>query len=185
MVGTNARRRWLAWSLSGVGVLLVGALVWYMVWDAFGSAAPTDDAKPTTSRSTPTADPAPTATGSAEPVPPSATAGPTPTPSSTGTLVSVTPFITADQWDAGAATLTVNSVVPGVIDASGTCTAVLSKGAASVSASHEAVSSASSMDCGSLVLQSPSITSGSWTLIVEYASPTAAGSSAPYEVDIP
>ena len=199
----------ITWSIVG-GVVVVGGIVTAVAVaasdggpDAQPSVSPTASAD-----ATPSTTPSPTVEPSAEPSDPAddGSAAPAPSPSPTSaapvgpgqqttqvpappaagtTPVSVTPFVTFDQWSAADGTLTVGATVPEVVEQGGVCTLTATMGTASVSGSFTALPSASSTDCGSMALSSPSFTAGTWTVSVAYASPTAAGTLSDYEVTIP
>jgi hypothetical protein len=197
----------VTWSVIG-GVVVVGGIVTAVAFATAGGGA---DASPSVSPTasagaSPTRTPSPTSSATAEPgadpSEPASGASATPTPAvpvgpgqqttevpaapAPGTTpVSVTPFVTFDQWTAGTSTLTIGATVPEVVEQGGVCTVTATRGAATVSGSFTALPSASSTDCGSMALSSPSFTAGTWTVSVAYASPTAAGTLSDYEVTIP
>ncbi|TWX40273.1 hypothetical protein ES689_02055 [Frigoribacterium sp. ACAM 257] len=197
----------ITWSIVG-GVVVVGGIVAAVAVaasdggpDAPPSVSPTTSATPTAS-STPAATPSASAEPGTDPSEPDSgpSAEPTPAvpvgpgqqttevpaaPAPGTTPVSVTPFVTFDQWTAESSTLTVGATVPEVVEQGGVCTLTATRGAATVSGSFTALPSASSTDCGSMALSSPSFSAGTWTVSVAYASPTAAGTLSDYEVTIP
>jgi hypothetical protein len=197
----------VTWSVIG-GVVVVGGIVTAVAFansdggpDAPPSVSPTTSASASPS-STPSATPSATAEPGAHPSEPASGASATPTPAAPvgpgqqitevpaapapgTTPVSATPFVTFDQWTAGTSTLTVGATVPEVVEQGGVCTLTATRGTATVSGSFTALPSASSTDCGSMALASPSFTAGTWTVSVAYASPTAAGTLSDYEVTIP
>lgn len=201
----------ITWSIVG-GVVVVGGIVAAV---AVGASDDEPDASPSlspTASASASSTPTPTASASptAEPVDPgdddSAGAEPGPGASPTAavpigpgqptteapaapapgtTTASVTPFVAFDQWTAESSTLTIGATVPEIVEQGGVCTLTAVRGAESVSGSFTALPSASSTDCGSMALSSPSFTAGTWTVSVAYASPTAAGTLSDYEVTIP
>lgn len=202
----------ITWSIVG-GVVVVGGIVTAVAFaasdggpDAPPSVSPTTSAAASPS-STPDSTPSASAEPSADPSEadpsepaPGSSAEPTPAapvgpgqqttevpaaPAPGTTPVSATPFVTFDQWTAASSTLTVGATVPEVVEQGGVCTLTVSKGATTVSGSFTALPSASSTDCGSMALSSPSFSAGTWTVSVAYASPTAAGTLSDYEVTIP
>lgn len=197
----------ITWSIVG-GVVVVGGVVTAVAFAASdgGPDAPPSVSPTTSAAASPSSTPSATPSASAEPSTDASEPGPgTSAPPTTAapvgpgqpttdapaapepgtTPVAVTPFVTFDQWTAAGSTLTVGATVPEVVEQGGVCTLTATRGTATVSGSFTALPSASSTDCGSMALSSPSFSAGTWTVSVAYASPTAAGTLSDYEVTIP
>ncbi|MEA9984425.1 hypothetical protein [Subtercola sp. RTI3] len=186
---TERRSRWWVWLIVGV-VVIAGLAVTAVL--LFGSRSSGDVSATGTPSATPTSSPTPTGTvgptATATPTAtPTATSTPTATPTATATpaVKAVVPFVSSAGWDAGAGAITVSAFVPQIIESDGTCTITATKGSLTASQSFSARASATTTDCGSASLASPTLVSGSWNVVVTYASPTSAGTSASTEVAIP
>jgi hypothetical protein len=112
-------------------------------------------------------------------VTPVATAAPT---SSADARRSVVPAITTKDWDATAKALTVSAIVPGVVESGGSCTAAVSSGSTTRTATSTGVGAGSYTGCPAVTFKD--LASGSWKVVVRYASTKSAGASASATVDI-
>lgn len=72
-----------------------------------------------------------------------------------------------------------------VYEDGGTCRLVLTKAGTSVSAESAALPDVQTTSCGGLSVPGNDVSSGTWLAVLEYTSPTSAGSSAPREVIVP
>ncbi|UFS57754.1 hypothetical protein [Subtercola endophyticus] len=190
---TNGPRRlWWVWVI--VGVVVVAALVgaFFLISGASShpaaSPTPTATASPTATRTptpTPSVTPLPTATPTATPTPtPSATTAPAPSPTTLPPGV-VSPFITSAGWDAANSGISVSAFVPSIVESGGTCTITATLGSIVTTDSYDATASATTTDCGTHLMTSNTLTSGSWQVTVSYTSATSSGTSAASEVVIP
>lgn len=205
IANTERRATWWIWVVVGVVVLAaLGGTAWLLVarggTDVAGpgataspSSTPPASATPTASAS-PTPSPTPIATPSE---PPTATPTPTPTPPPTPvpseppapSSSSVSPFISFADWDVQQNGISVSATVPGIVESGGTCTITATSDSGSesptVSGDYPASPSADSTECGSNVLASTELTSGTWSVTVSYVSERSSGISAASSVTIP
>lgn len=194
---TNGPRRlWWVWVI--VGVVVVVALVgaFFLISGANSnspvSPTPSASATPTPTR-TPTPTPSvttlPTATPTPTPIPtptptPTATTAPAPSPTTLPPGV-VSPFITSAGWDQANSGISVSAFVPSIVESGGTCTITATLGGVVTTDSYDATASATTTDCGTHLMTSNTLTSGSWQVTVSYTSATSSGTSAASEVVIP
>lgn len=102
----------------------------------------------------------------------------TPTPS-TGSKKSVTPtIVSADSRN-------VSAYVTGIFEEGGTCTATFTKGAISKNVTSRGFQNVSYTQCAPINLADGSLSSGTWTLVVNYSSSTSKGESASKQVVVP
>jgi len=173
----------------GAGVFVVGgglALAVLTLPDGPAPSSPPSSATASPTPGGPASDDVPGApVTSPSTMPPAASGTPAPAPAPAPVLADVVPLVTFDQWSAETSTLTIGATVPGVVETGGTCSITARNGDVTVDGSFSAVASASSTDCGSMALQSSTLTSGDWSVSVVYASATSTGSTTDYEVTIP
>jgi hypothetical protein len=72
-----------------------------------------------------------------------------------------------------------------VVETGGTCTATLTAGSVSKSVTVKAEANASSTQCFPAYVPTAGMPKGTATLVINYSSATAAGSSQPYAVTLP
>ncbi len=72
-----------------------------------------------------------------------------------------------------------------VYEDGGTCRLVLTKAGTSASAESAALPDVQTTSCGGLEVPGSDLSGGTWLAVLEYTSPTSAGSSAPREVVVP
>ncbi|GEK21662.1 hypothetical protein [Cellulomonas xylanilytica] len=118
----------------------------------------------------------------ASPEPTDAAPAPAPAPDD---LTEVTVTISYAGWVADAGRVEVGAYVDGVIEGTGTCTLTLKRSGRSVSETVPATADASSTSCGAVAVDGAQLSSGTWSAVVDYDSPTSVGSSAPTEVVVP
>lgn len=100
----------------------------------------------------------------------------------TAGIKKVTPVVTySDVYNGNAE---VNSYVPGILEKSGKCTLILSRGTKSVTQSKDASPNVSDMSCGLIKIPTSKLSTGSWSGVVSYSSSKAAGSSEKFNIDI-
>lgn len=80
--------------------------------------------------------------------------------------------------------LEIRAFIGGVVEGNGTCTATVSKGATTVTASNPAFIDVSTSICEPIYIDKTRFTAGTWSVTVSYSSPDAKGSSEPIEVTI-
>lgn len=106
-----------------------------------------------------------------------------PVPESTDGSAGVT--LAYAGWDERGSLVEVAGVVDGVDGVDGTCTATLTSGASSVTVSAAAVPNGPTVACGGLAVPGDRLTSGTWSAVLSYDSPTASGASRPVPVEVP
>ena len=144
---------------------------------------PASSSTPTSSESSSAPSPIPTAppaTDDPESTDP-ATDAPVTTPSPNTT---VPVFVTNVLWSPETSTLEVGAYTA-VTGEEGSCTLVLTLGSQTLSASAQTVPDVQTTSCGYLAVVKDDMTPGTWSLQVEYSSPSFAGTSEASEVVIP
>jgi hypothetical protein len=132
----------------------------------------------------------PTSTPSATAPDPGATPFGSPTPTPAPTLVpgstkrAVSPFVTLAGWDASSSELDVSALVPNLVEGGGTCTATVTKGGVTRTASAPAAAVSTYVGCNPMAIPGSALSSGTWTVRVSYSSRTAAGVSAAKTVEV-
>ncbi|AYF98335.1 hypothetical protein [Protaetiibacter intestinalis] len=116
--------------------------------------------------------PAPTPTDAFPPLPEPTFVDPPTEPSSV--------FIPRAEWDDEARVLRVWAFVTALSEEGGTCTLHAGAGAETAEVAVPATADASTTVCDELDIESPE--AGTWTLTVDYASPTTSATSEPVEV---
>ncbi|NKY09928.1 hypothetical protein [Cellulomonas hominis] len=95
----------------------------------------------------------------------------------------MTPTVT--YADAGAAgTYEVSGLVPDVVEDGGSCVVELTQGDVTVRREQAATADATSTTCGSIVVPAADLRPGSWSVVLRYASPWSAGSSAAVDLEV-
>ena len=74
-------------------------------------------------------------------------------------------------------TVEVRAYVSGVIEGTGTCTALFTRGNETVSASSKGFVDATTTQCEPIEIDPAELSGGGWQLLVSYSSPTARGAS--------
>lgn len=108
-----------------------------------------------------------------------------PAPQPTSGSVSV--VLTFADWDADSSTIEAGAFVQGLVESGGTCTITAARSGSTsgtATASVPGEPDVSSTTCPALSL-SGNLTSGSWTVQVQYTSETSSGTSSPTTVVIP
>jgi hypothetical protein len=93
--------------------------------------------------------------------------------------------VTFAAWDDAAGGVAVDGFLPAVVEETGTCTLTLTKDGDTATASVPGTASASTTACGGAVVPGSQLSTGTWTAVLTYRSPTSTGSSAPIEVAVP
>ncbi|SDH19972.1 hypothetical protein [Klenkia brasiliensis] len=93
--------------------------------------------------------------------------------------------VTYSGYDASASAVVAGGVVLGVVEDTGTCSLVLTRGGQRATASASAAPDVSSTACGDLRVDRAQLAPGSWDLVLTYSSPTSTGTSPVQEVEIP
>ena len=194
--------------IASVAVALVAAVVVAAVlrWGPFASSSePADDtsnpAVTTPAASTPveTTDPG----ASAEPTTPlPTTQAPVPVPDPTEvpsdppqddeatgpgeapTGGSTTVVITYADWVPETSEVEVGAYAA-VVEEGGTCTLTLTGAGASATRTNDALTDVSTVSCGGFLIPGSALSTGTWSAVVTYASPSFSGTSSPVEVSVP
>jgi len=156
------------------------------------SPVATSSAKAVVDPSVPSAapTPAPSVTDSPAAPDPSATPLPSPTPTPAPSIVpgttkvAVTPFITLADWDPGSARLQVVAMVPSLVENGGTCTATVTNGTVTRTASAGAAALSGYTGCDPITLAGSALPAGTWTVRLAYSSKTAVGASSAKTVEV-
>ena len=152
--------------------------------DGTPGAAPTPT---TTAAPDPGPSASPDAPGPAEPEEPTAepTTAPTADPGPTADArAAVTPSLSFAGLDGAGTHVEVNAYVAEVVEPGGTCTAVLTSGAGEVRTTADAEPDATTTTCAPLRTPVADLAAGTWSVVVEYSSPTSVGTSAPSIVEV-
>ncbi|WP_155858835.1 hypothetical protein [Candidatus Blastococcus massiliensis] len=97
----------------------------------------------------------------------------------------VAPQLTYFGWNADIRGVEAGGFVPSLVEAGGTCTLTLSKGATEVEASSQAVDNVTSTSCAEMVVPGDRLSSGVWKAVLSYESETSQGVSGAVEVEVP
>lgn len=159
------------------------------------SASPTASAPEATASPTPPG-PAAVSPSSAPPATPSdapsgepSTVSPPPSPSAPPSDVA-SPATAADvelsylAWNPETRAVEASGYAA-VYEDGGTCRLVLTRSGTTTSAESAALTDVQTTSCGGLEVLGSELASGTWHAVLEYTSPTSAGSSAPREVVVP
>ena len=106
-------------------------------------------------------------------------------PQTTAAGDDVTVQITYFGWNPDAAAVELGGFVASVVEADGTCTLTLTKGQDSQTTSTAATPNVSNTACGEQLLPGDRLSSGTWSAVLSYDSPTSHGVSEPVEVEVP
>lgn len=142
------------------------------------SAAPSTPSTPESTQPTaePTDDDVPTAfPGSGETPQPDVDPGDFP----------ATAVVTFSGWDAGSKTLQAGGLVSGTTDASGTCTFQAKKGGVTRSATSTAQASASSVNCAQASFPASQVSTGTWSITLQYSVGSKSTTSEPMTAEVP
>lgn len=85
---------------------------------------------------------------------------------------------------ASAGKLEIEAFTPDIIEGTGKCTATLSKDGTIVTESSEAFIDATTSQCRQILIDLSRLSSGVWSLVINYDSPTSQGKSSIVEVSI-
>jgi hypothetical protein len=88
-------------------------------------------------------------------------------------------------WDDATSAVTSGAFVTGVIEDGGSCTLTLTKAGSHARGTAEGVSDVTTTSCGQISVPGSELTAGTWSGVVVYDSPGAAGRSAAFSVDVP
>jgi len=88
-------------------------------------------------------------------------------------------------WDTGSRTLQAGGLVTGTVDASGSCTFTATKGGTTRTATSAAEASASSVSCAQVSFPATQVSSGTWSITLEYAVGSKSTTSDPMTAEVP
>lgn len=173
----------------GLAVVVILAAVIWVVVSSNGDDPPNSSA--TGSTSLPTAGSTPPAATSATPPGPSDVVPPpdgqvsTSPPPPTNGRIPVSVVVAYSGWDPAGSVAEATVYVDGVVESNGTCTMTLTGASGSAAGQARAIADATTTSCGTIQIPSSALGAGSWTGVVTYDSGTAAGSSAPFTIEVP
>ncbi|MGG7307981.1 hypothetical protein ACQXVK_12415 [Curtobacterium sp. AB451] len=165
-----------------------------------GCSAGSDDdptASPTRSASataTATATDSPTASSTPSPSTPDDTddspsafpgTGQTTEPDDDPSEFPATAVVTYAGWDTGSRTLQAGGLVSGTTNTSGTCTFTASKGGVSRTLTSTAEASASSVNCAQVSFPAAQVSSGTWSITLDYRVGSQSTTSDPMTAEVP
>jgi ABC-type Fe3+-hydroxamate transport system substrate-binding protein len=120
-----------------------------------------------------------------DPTKPEPTFVATDAPPTTQATNEATVRITYFGWNPDAGAVELGGFVASVVEADGTCTMTLTKGQDSRSTSRPATPNVNNTACGEQLLPGDQLSSGTWSAVLSYDSPTSHGVSEPVEVQVP
>jgi hypothetical protein len=115
----------------------------------------------------------------------SAASSPSASATATARVGTAAVITTYSGWVASPAGVEVGAYVAGVAESGGTCTLTLTSGAGSATAEVPAEPDAASTSCPTLTVPGSKLSSGTWSAVVTYESPSISGKSAPVTVVVP
>ena len=104
--------------------------------------------------------------------------------SSSAAVQSVDVVVTRAAWDASSMQVSANAIIPDAVVSGGTCRLTLTMGSHLATTSRTATATADSTQCGVLTFPGSQLTPGTWTAVVTFTAPTAAGTSSPVPVTV-
>ena len=96
-----------------------------------------------------------------------------------------TAVVTFAGWDADSRTLQAGGLVSGTTDTSGTCTFTAEKSGVTRTLTSTAAASASSVNCAQVAFPASQVSSGTWSITLEYAVGDRSTDSQPMTVEVP
>ncbi|MBM7802058.1 hypothetical protein JOE58_001309 [Curtobacterium luteum] len=96
-----------------------------------------------------------------------------------------TAVVTFAGWDAGTKTLQAGGLVSGTTNTSGTCTFTAKKGGTTRTAESAAQASASSVNCAQVSFPAAQVSSGTWSVTLQYSVGSASTTSDPMTAEVP
>lgn len=146
------------------------------------STAPSPTGEPTTplpTTQTPVPVPDPTEVPSDPPQDDDATE-----PGTAPTGGSTTVVITYADWVPETSEVEVGAYAA-VVEDGGTCTLTLTRAGTSATRTNDALTDVSTVSCGGFLIPGSELSTGTWSAVVTYASPSFSGTSSPVEVSVP
>lgn len=96
-----------------------------------------------------------------------------------------TALVTFSGWDAATRTLQAGGLVSGTTDASGTCTFRATKAGTTRTATSTAAASASSVNCAQASFPAAQVSSGTWSITLQYSVGSKSTTSDPMTAEVP
>ncbi|MFS0730954.1 hypothetical protein ABC270_12860 [Curtobacterium sp. 1P10AnD] len=96
-----------------------------------------------------------------------------------------TAVVTFAGWDAGSRTLQAGGLVSGSTNASGTCTFTATKGGTTRTATSSAQSSPSAVNCAQVSFPAAKVSSGTWSITLQYSVGSKSTTSDPMTAEVP
>ncbi|MFK4482451.1 MULTISPECIES: hypothetical protein [unclassified Curtobacterium] len=111
--------------------------------------------------------------------------GQTPEPDTDPSDFPATALVTFSGWDTGTKTLQAGGLVSGTTDTSGTCTFVAAKGGTTRTLTSKAEASASSVNCAQVSFPASQVSTGTWSITLEYSVGSKSTTSEPMTAEVP
>jgi hypothetical protein len=96
-----------------------------------------------------------------------------------------TAVVTFAGWDTASKTLQAGGLVSGTTNAKGTCTFTATKGSVTRTQTSTAEASASSVNCAQVAFPAAQVSSGTWSITLEYAVGDRSTDSEPMTAEVP
>jgi hypothetical protein len=93
--------------------------------------------------------------------------------------------VTVARWSEEASRAEIGGYVDGLVEDGGSCTATFTLGARSVVVSGQAFADVTTTSCGDLAAAGTQLSTGTWTAVLSYDSPTSSGASASVSIGVP
>jgi len=96
-----------------------------------------------------------------------------------------TALVTFAGWDAGSGTLQAGGLVSGTTDTSGTCTFTARKSGVTRTLTSTAEASASSVNCAQVAFPASQVSTGTWSITLQYSVGSKSTTSDPMTAEVP
>lgn len=96
-----------------------------------------------------------------------------------------TAVVTFAGWDAASRTLQAGGLVSGTTDTSGTCTFTAEKSGVTRTLTSQAAASASSVNCAQVSFPATQVSTGTWSITLQYSVGSASTTSDPMTAEVP
>jgi hypothetical protein len=96
-----------------------------------------------------------------------------------------TAVVTFAGWDAASRTLQAGGLVSGTTNASGTCSFTATKGGTTRTATSSAQSSPSAVNCAQVSFPAAKVSSGTWSITLQYSVGSKSTTSDPMTAEVP
>ncbi len=174
-----------------VGVLSLLAAGCSAMSDDDPTASPTRSAAPTptasaTATSAPSSTPSPSSSDDADDSPSAFPgSGQTTEPDDDPSDFPATAVVTYAGWDTGSRTLQAGGLVSGTTNTSGTCTFTATKSGVTRTLTSTAEASASSVNCAQVSFPAAQVSSGTWSITLDYRVGAQSTTSDPMTAEVP